>query len=115
MRGKPNLMPEPAMLVRTPLICSATILILGLSLMPRTGSFGQLPHTQTTQVPKMWDDEAMSKLEVPLANPVGSPKPVPASYYYRIPVRPIYKMYPVYAPGHEPAGYMDWLKQQEPV
>jgi hypothetical protein len=28
--------------------------------------------------------------------------------------RPIFKSYPVYAPGHEPPGYFDWLKQQEP-
>ncbi len=56
----------------------------------------------------------MATLEVPLANPVGSPKHVSAHYYYRIPVRPIYKQYPVYAPGHEPPGYLDWLKQQEP-
>lgn len=65
--------------------------------------------------PKTWDDEALAALEVPLANPVGSPKHVPADYYYRIPVRPIYKSYPVYAPGHEPPGYLEWLKQQEPV
>lgn len=65
-------------------------------------------------VPRTWDDQAMATLEVPLANPVGSPKHVAADYYYRIPVRPIYKSYPVYAPGHEPPGYMDWLKQQEP-
>ncbi len=57
----------------------------------------------------------MSTLEIPLANPIGSPKHVSADYYYRIPVRPIYKQYPVYTPGREPAGYMDWLKQQEPV
>ena len=63
----------------------------------------------------MWDDEAMRTLEVPLANPIGSPKHVPADYYYRIPVRSIYKQYPVYAPGREPAGYMEWLKKQEPV
>jgi hypothetical protein len=31
-----------------------------------------------------------------------------------MPVRPIYKSYPVYAPGKEPPGYLDWLKQQEP-
>ena len=30
-------------------------------------------------------------------------------------VRPIYKSYPIYAPGREPAGYIDWLGQQEPV
>jgi hypothetical protein len=52
---------------------------------------------------------------VPLADSIGSPKHVSADYYYRIPVRPIYKSYPVYAPGQEPSGYMDWLKQQEPV
>jgi hypothetical protein len=45
---------------------------------------------------------------------VGSPKHASADYYYRIPVAPIYRSYPVYAPGHEPPGYMDWLKQQEP-
>src|SRR5690349_7913018 len=66
-------------------------------------------------VPKTWDDVAMQTLEVPLANPAASPKQVSADYYYRIPVRPIYKQYPVYAPGREPAGYFDWLKKQEPV
>ena len=54
----------------------------------------------------------MATLEVPLADPVGSPKQVSADYYYRIPVRPIYKEYPIYAPGHEPPGYLDWLKRQ---
>jgi hypothetical protein len=66
-------------------------------------------------IPKTWDDQAMATIEVPLANPAGSPKHVSAAYYYRIPVRPIYKHYPVYAPGHEPPGYMGWLKRQEPV
>ena len=56
----------------------------------------------------------MATLEIPLANPIGSPKHASADYYYRVPVRPIYKSYPVYAPGHEPPGYLDWLKQQEP-
>lgn len=103
------------MTIRTLLCWLARILIFGLSCVPRTESFGQSPHAQPMQVPRMWDDEAMSKLEVPLANPVASPRQVPASYYYKIPVRPIYKMYPVYAPGREPSGYMDWLKKQEPV
>jgi len=66
-------------------------------------------------IPRTWDDAAMATLEVPLANPIGSPKHVSAAYYYKIPVRPIYKSYPIYAPGQEPPGYMDWLKQQEPV
>lgn len=66
------------------------------------------------RIPKTWDDQAISTLEIPMADPVGSPKHVSADYYYRIPVAPIYKSYPVYAPGHEPPGYLDWLKQQEP-
>jgi hypothetical protein len=59
--------------------------------------------------------------ESPLANLMeakagdGSPKHVSADYYYRIPVRPIYKQYPIYAPGHEPPGYFEWLKKQKPV
>lgn len=70
---------------------------------------------ESSRVPKTWDDAAMQTLEIPLANPAGSPKHAPAEYYYRIPVRPIYKQYPVYAPGREPAGYWDWLQKQEPV
>src|SRR5262245_54151002 len=66
------------------------------------------------EIPRTWDDTAIADLEVRLADPVGSPKHVSADYYYKIPVRPIHKSYPIYAPGHEPPGYMDWLKQQEP-
>jgi Di-haem oxidoreductase, putative peroxidase len=66
-------------------------------------------------IPKVWDDTAMATLEVPLANPTASAKHVSGDYYYKIPVRPIYKMYPVYTPDREPNGYMDWLRQLEPV
>jgi hypothetical protein len=34
--------------------------------------------------------------------------------YYAQPVRPVYRSYPVYVEGREPAGYLDWLKQREP-
>jgi hypothetical protein len=67
-----------------------------------------VPSSEPFHRPRTWDDAAISKLEVPLANPIGSPKHITAEYYYKIPVRPIYKQYPVYAPGREPAGYMDW-------
>src|SRR5215207_5208169 len=65
-------------------------------------------------IPRTWDDEAVAALEVPLANPAFSPKHVSSDYYYRIPVRPVYKSYPVYAPDTEPPGYMEWLAKQEP-
>src|ERR1044072_1771092 len=65
-------------------------------------------------IPKTWEDAAMQSLELPLADPKASPVHVSADYYYRIPERTIFQSYPVYAPGQEPAGYQEWLKQQEP-
>jgi hypothetical protein len=74
----------------------------------------QKPAAVDPIIPKTWNDEAIATLEIPLADPKSSPRHVPAEYYYQIPVRPIYKSYIVYAAGHEPPGYMEWLKQQEP-
>jgi hypothetical protein len=65
-------------------------------------------------IPRTWDEEALARLEVPLPNPEFSPRAVPVDYYYRIPVRPIYRGYPVYAPGKEPPGYFDRLTEREP-
>jgi hypothetical protein len=68
----------------------------------------------TPVIPRVWDDAEMARLQLPLGDSNASPKQIPSDYYYRIPVRTIYKNYPVYAPGKEPAGYLEWLKQQEP-
>src|ERR1700761_4175611 len=65
-------------------------------------------------IPKTWDTEALATLEVPHPDPHYSPVAVPAEYYYSVPVRPVYKTYPVYAPGREPAHYLEWLREQEP-
>jgi hypothetical protein len=89
-------------------------MVLGLTL----ATNGQTPkpgHDLHPVIPRTWDDQAMARLEVPLANPAASPKHVFAEYYYKIRVRPIYRSYPVYAPSHEPPGYMDGLRQKEPV
>jgi hypothetical protein len=78
---------------------------------------GQAQETDrafTPAIPKTWDDQAMASLELPPADPAVSRVHVSADYYYRIPVRPIYRSYPVYAPGKEPPGYEEWLKQREP-
>jgi|SRR5690242_2172553 len=88
-----------------PLLMSATIFMRG----------GEPLDTGKPSIPKTWNDAEMTELEVPLANPIGSPKHVSAEYYYKIPVRPIFKTYPIYAPGHEPPGYMERLKQGEPM
>jgi hypothetical protein len=65
-------------------------------------------------IPKTWDDEAVASLEVPLAEASASPVQIPVDYYYRMSVRPVYKTYPVYAPGKEPRGYLERLSQQKP-
>ena len=71
-------------------------------------------RTFSANVPITWDEQALATLEVPLPNAQFSPKAVPREYYYRIPVRPIYRSYPVYAPDKEPPGYFESLKQREP-
>jgi hypothetical protein len=68
----------------------------------------------TVTIPRTWDDQAVASLQVPLAVADASPVQIPSTYYYGIPVRPIYKSYAVYHPGKEPAGYIEWLKRQEP-
>ncbi|HKA18050.1 MAG TPA: hypothetical protein VKM94_05930 [Blastocatellia bacterium] len=78
---------------------------------------GQVARDQkawSAVIPRTWDDQAMESLELPLAHAAASPRHISSEYYYRIPVRPIYKSYPVYRPDREPAGYADFLKAQQP-
>jgi len=71
-------------------------------------------HGADLRIPRVWEDEAIASTTVPLVVAAATPVPIPSRYYYGIPVRPIYKSYPVYRPDREPAGYIDWLKQREP-
>jgi hypothetical protein len=66
-------------------------------------------------IPRTWNDPDVAALEVPLANPRFSPVHISGDNYYRIPARVFYKNYPVYHPDREPAGYMEWLRKQEPA
>ena len=66
------------------------------------------------EIPRIWDEKALREMELPVVVPKYSPKPVSAEYYYKIPVRTIYKSYPIYAPGRVPAGYLEKLKNLEP-
>src|SRR5271170_6281950 len=65
-------------------------------------------------IPRTWEKAAVDTLELPLANGESSPTHIDEAAYYRISERVIYKSYPVYAPGREPAGYMERLKTVEP-
>ncbi|MBK9167091.1 MAG: hypothetical protein IPM24_06450 [Bryobacterales bacterium] len=75
---------------------------------------GLIPILMAAQVPRTWTDAAVAELEVPLANPASSPVHISEEAYYKIPERTLHKTYPVYHPDREPAGYQQWLKEQEP-
>jgi hypothetical protein len=99
------------------LLCVGCVL-LALGVIPKnlaTSPERGTAATLSAEVPVTWNDRAMAELEVPLADPTHSPKHASADYYYQIPVRPIYKSYPLYAPSHVPPGCGDGLKQAEPV
>jgi hypothetical protein len=53
-------------------------------------------------------------MELPLAGLGEPPQHLPREYYERIPVRKVYRSYPIYHPDKQPAGYLAWLRQQEP-
>jgi hypothetical protein len=65
-------------------------------------------------IPRVWDDKEVARLELPLAQRDRSPRYLTAEQYYALKIRPIYRSYPAYARGREPAGYREWLKQREP-
>jgi hypothetical protein len=83
---------------------------LGLAIMQ-----GASPAGTKLEIPRTWDATQLQTSEVPLAVSDASPVYVPASFYYQIPVRPIYKSYSVYVPGREPAGYREQLKTADPI
>jgi len=70
------------------------------------------PSSIAMAIPKTWDDEAIKSLQLPLADAHVSQTLISSSYYYSVPVRPIYKSYEVYRPDREPRGYMDQLKRK---
>jgi hypothetical protein len=66
------------------------------------------------EIPRVWDDERIAAIELPLPSPTHSPQHVSSEFYYAIPARVIYKSYDIYHPDYEPEGYWEWLHEQEP-
>src|SRR5262249_1832885 len=85
----------------------ASCLLLALAVGAQSQSF-------RPQIPRAWDDREVAAFQVPLAQRDRSPQYMSSKEYYALKVRPIYRTYPVYAPGREPAGYLESLKQKEP-
>src|SRR5882757_1288339 len=69
---------------------------------------------KAVRVPTTWDDEALAWWQLPLVARESQPVLLTSQQFYRLPELKIYKSYPVYAPGKEPAGYMDQLRTFEP-
>ena len=96
---------------------ASTVLSSGQSPVTAAHRLLQLLRSQSPSVPavpRTWEEEAMASVELPLASTGVPPEHISSDYYYRMPVRPIYKSYPIYAPGKEPRGYFERLKQLEP-
>lgn len=94
----------------------AVCVVCALVCLPTTpGAGGQdASGVRSPAIPKTWDDDALGSTELPLARSDVSPAFATSAYYYRMPVRPIYKSYPVYRPDREPPGYFAGLARQEP-
>lgn len=94
--------------------CLTFLLLAGFAPFAHQGNAQKPKPNWQPNIPQTWVDAEMEALEVPLADPLASPKHISAADYYRIPAIKIYKGYPIYAPSKEPPGYLDWLKKQEP-
>jgi hypothetical protein len=66
------------------------------------------------EIPKTWDETELKAWTIPAREPGAYTVHVAPSFYYSIPVPPIYKSYPIYHPSKEPPGYMEWLGRQDP-
>lgn len=69
--------------------------------------------SDATTYPKAWADDALAGFRLPLAGLGRPPAMISEREYYALPESNL-KTYPVFRPEREPAGYLDWLKQQEP-
>jgi hypothetical protein len=66
------------------------------------------------EIPRAWDASALAELELPLADQAATPQHLTPAQYYGMPVRPIYRSYPIYHPDAEPPGYFEELQQRAP-
>jgi hypothetical protein len=88
--------------------------VLGIVALINAGQAQKSGENFSPGIPRTWEEAAIASVELPLASTGVPPEHISGDYYYRMPVRPIYKSYPIYAPGKEPRGYFERLKQLEP-
>lgn len=71
------------------------------------------PSNERTVAPKIWDEKALAGWALPVAGVNATPNFYAEAEYYAAPQGDL-RTYPVYHPDREPAGYMDWLRSQDP-
>jgi hypothetical protein len=74
----------------------------------------QAPFDPKAPRPSLWNNQELSSITLPPALPEGNILYLPSEAYYQFEVLPIYKTYPVFGPEHEPKGYLDFLRRQDP-
>ena len=63
------------------------------------------PNSSRIAVPKAWTDTELADWATPLPVLGARPGLFSEAEFYKIPVRPQYRAYPVYHPDREPKGY----------
>lgn len=71
------------------------------------------PSSERLVAPTIWDEKALATWALPVAGVNATPHFYSEAEYYASPTGDV-RTYPVYHPDREPAGYMDWLRAQEP-
>jgi hypothetical protein len=71
------------------------------------------PAEERPVAPKIWDEKALATWALPVAGVNATPNFYSEAEYYAAPTADV-RTYPVYHPDREPAGYMDWLRAQDP-
>jgi hypothetical protein len=62
------------------------------------------------EIPRVWDETALAEWATPIAGLNVRPTNMSAKDCYAMAVANV-RTYPVYFPGHEPAGYWEMLQQ----
>ena len=95
-------------IIPVPMRAIRFLLVTAILVVSPTG----VSQTFHPDIPRTWATKDVADVEIPLAQPDRSPRYLSEKEYYALKVRPIYRSYPAYAEGREPAGYIESLKQK---
>ena len=86
---------------------------LGITIPAPNGQAQKSGATFSPQIPKTWDEAALTEWATPFAGLNQRPTHISASEYYALPVENL-RTYPVYFPGREPEGYWEMIQKVGP-